>query len=71
MVRILSGMAMPTKATTGTQSEIEDRDHDADRFRASQLSQPKPNSRFCSRVRPLRARQQERASASCRICKPP
>ena len=30
MVRILSGMAMPTKATTGTQIEIEQRDQHAD-----------------------------------------
>ena len=33
-VRMLSGTAMSRKATTGTQSDIEDRDHDADAFGA-------------------------------------
>ena len=50
MVRILSGMAMPTKATTGTHTRLSSATTTPMLSAPSQLSQPRANSRFCSRV---------------------
>ena len=58
MVRILSGMAMPTKATTGTQIRLRIATTTPIASAPSQLSQPSANSRFCSRRQAARARQQ-------------
>ena len=58
MVRILSGMAMPTKATTGTQTRLRIATTTPTLSAPSQLSQPSTNSRFCSRRQPARAGQE-------------
>ena len=70
MVRILSGMAMPTKATTGTQIRLRIATATPIDSAPSQLSQPSANSRFWSRVS---RRDPGISSRQCffRIWKPP
>ena len=58
MVRILSGMAMPRKATNGTQIRLSSATTTPTLSAPSQFSQPSANSRFCSRVSRLRAGQE-------------
>ena len=70
MVRILSGMAMPANATTGTQTRLRIATATPINSAPSQLSQPSAYWRFCSRVSP-RARGSRCRQCFLRIWKPP
>ena len=71
MVRILSGMAMPTKATTGTQIRLRIATTTPDRFGAEPVEPAEREFALLLAGEAGDAAAANGANASCRICKPP